>query len=168
MEVLRRILALGIALAAVSGCATDDTHSTGVGATFDPLTMFPASATWAWDDAANRLPKDERIRSLDFDAIIKEVVPDEFAARGYVQASAAAPDYLLSYDLRMNTWISQTEARSIGSLSLLMVEAESGRRVWLGFIRAEMDMSNTRESRKEFITKELRKLLKDFPPSQRK
>jgi hypothetical protein len=49
-----------------------------------------------------------------------------------------------------------------------MVEAESGRRVWLGFIRAEMDMSNTRESRKEFITKELRKLLKDFPPSQRK
>jgi hypothetical protein len=29
-------------------------------------------------------------------------------------------------------------------------------------------MSNTRESRKEFLAKELRKLLKDFPPSQPK
>lgn len=168
MDVLRRILALGIALAAAASCATDDVGTTGVGATFDPLTTFPASATWAWDEARNRLPDDDRIRRLDFDAIIKEVVPGEFAARGYVQASAAGPDYLLSYDLRMNTWISQTEARSVGSLSLLMVEGDSGRRVWLGFIRAEMDMSNTRESRKAFIAKELRKLLKDFPPSQRK
>ena len=166
MSGLRRALALGIILVA-AGCATDD-PTTGVGATFDPLTTFPASATWTWDEASNRLPDDERIRPLDFDGIIKEVAPAEFAARGYILASAAAPDYLLSYDLRMNTWISQTEARSIGSLSFLMVEAASGRRVWLGFIRAEMDMSNTRESRKEFITKELRKLLKDFPPSQRK
>ena len=46
--VLRSIL-VGTAvftLVSLTGCATDG----DVGATFDPLTAFPATAVWVWDD----------------------------------------------------------------------------------------------------------------------
>ena len=68
-----RLLSL-LLLFGVLGCASDDTLR--VGSTHDPLERFPAAATWLWDDAANRLPEDERLEPLDLDGVIREIDKD--------------------------------------------------------------------------------------------
>ncbi len=166
MHARHRITALGIVLLVAGACATDD--AANVGSTYDPLTAFPARATWSWDETMNRLPDDDRLQPQDLDGTIKELAASEFGARGYTEAPSGPVNYRLSYDLRIHTWRSQTDALSIGSLSILMVDAVSGRRVWLGFIRADIDRSLTPEQRKERLRQEMREMLKTFPPSQPK
>ena len=39
-----------------------------VSTTFDPLTRFPAQATYLWDEAANQLPDDPRFNQMDTDS----------------------------------------------------------------------------------------------------
>lgn len=159
-----RTTLLTMMLVAAWGCASDDRID--VGSTFDPLTRFPAAATWIWDERANRLPDDERIGFLDLDAIIREVSAEEFARRGYTEVESGASHYLLSYELGVVTWTSQTSATATGSISLTLRERESHRRVWLGFVRAPVDVSLDREQRVARIGSELRKLLETFPPNQ--
>ena len=43
--------------------ASDDV---GVSTTFDPLTRFPAAATYAWDDTARLLPDDRALLAMRF------------------------------------------------------------------------------------------------------
>jgi hypothetical protein len=138
----------------------------GVGSTHDPLTRFPATATWSWDDQANRMPDDPQLESLDLDAIIRQVSQEEFARRGYTEVGSGRGDYRLSYELGISTWMSQTSATAIGSVSLHLVEARSGRRVWVGFWRAEVDVSLDREERIGRFREEIGELLETFPPSQ--
>ena len=103
---------------------------------------------------------------MDLDGMIRNAVETEFATRNYVMTASGTPDYLMSYEIYVNTWVSQTEATSVGTLSVEMEEKKTGRRVWVGFIRTEVDISLTREQRRERIGKELKQMLKDFPPSQ--
>jgi hypothetical protein len=58
-------------------------------------------------------------------------------------------------------------AKAIGSVSLLMTEAGTGRRVWLGFGRAEIYVGLTREERKARLRNALDRMLAEFPPSGR-
>ena len=162
---LRTLFALIAALALVfgAGCASD---GDSIGATFDPLTEFPATATWKWDETANRIPDDDRIDAEQLDVRVRQSVAAEFAARGYTETAASPPTYLLSYDVGVNTWISRTEARAIGTLSVLMRDATNDRRVWLGFVRMRIDMSLTPEQRNERLRQNIRRMLEKFPPSQ--
>ena len=146
------------------GCSSDGIQ---VSTTFDPLSAFPAQATFVWDDAANKLPADPRIARLELGPIIKQAAEAEFAARGYRAATGGSPDYRLSYQLVVNSWIGADNSRSIGSLSLLLVEANSGRRVWLGFGRAEVHVGLSYKERKQRIQGTLTRMLQKFPPSQR-
>ena len=81
-------------------------------------------------------------------------------------SAASTPNYLLSYEVGFNTWISQTTARAIGTLSVLMRDATNDRRVWLGFVRMQIDMSLTAEQRNERLRQNIRRMLEKFPPSQ--
>jgi hypothetical protein len=155
---LAALLALGLA-----GCASDDV---GVSTTFDPLTRFPAAATYAWDDTARLLPEDPRVDGPAVDALVKEVADQEFAARGY-RAAAPPANYLLSYQYAVHTWTGPDASKAIGSLSLQLVESASRRRVWSGFGRAEIHVGLTPEERRERLRAALTRMLKDFPPSQR-
>ena len=161
MRTWRALLLIAVALAATS-CATSD--GMGVGSTHDPLTRFPATATWSWDDAANRLPDDSRLESMNLDEIVRQVTRDEFGRRGYSEVSRGRGDFRLHYEIGLATWTSQTSATALGSISLTFVEPSSGRRVWVGFIRAEVDVNLDQEARTERIRTELRKLLETFPP----
>jgi hypothetical protein len=151
-------------LASLAGCASDGIE---VSATHDPLASFPAQATYAWDVRANKLPSDPRIVELDLDPLIKEVAEEEFAAHGYRAAGSGAARYRLSYELVVHTWIGVDESRSVGSLSLLLAEADTGRRVWIGFGRADVRVGLTREERKQRLRAALAKMLEKFPPKQR-
>ncbi len=156
---LAALLALGLA-----GCASDDV---GVSTTYDPLTRFPATATYVWDDAARLLPEDPRVDVPAVDALVKEVANEEFAAHGYRLAASGASNYLLSYQYAVHTWTGPDASKAIGSLSLQLVESASHRRVWSGFGRAEIHVGLTPEERRERLRAALARMLKDFPPSQR-
>lgn len=160
----RPVLSVATALLLyASGCASDDVR---VSTSFDPLTRFPATATFAWDDAASSLPDDPRIQELDLGPLVREVANQEFAARGYRVGSPAAANYRLSYQVTVHTW-SGVESRSIASLSLQLVEAASERRVWTGFGEADLFVGLTREERRERLRTGLARMLERFPPSQR-
>ncbi|HEY8156455.1 MAG TPA: DUF4136 domain-containing protein [Myxococcota bacterium] len=159
----RLSLALAIPLALL-GCASDGVD---VSTTFDPLTPFPAQASYLWDDAANRLPDDPRINQMEIDSLIREAANNEFAKRGYRLSTTASAHYKLSYDLAIHTWYAANNTSSLGSLSLWLTDAATRRRVWMGYVRAEILVGLSREERLARMEKALARLLEKFPPSQR-
>jgi hypothetical protein len=160
---LVRLAALASLLAA---CASSEAPN--VSTTFDPLVPFPRQATYSWDEAANQLPDDSRIDRSEIDGIIREAVDAEMSARGYRPvAPGAAANYRLSYDLAIHTWLAADNSRSVGSLSLWLSEAASRRRVWMGYVRAEIYVGLSRPDRVARLREAIGRMLEKFPPSQR-
>ena len=145
------------------GCASDGVETS---AAFDPLTQFPAQATFSWDSSSNKLPTDDRIVALDLGPVIEAAAEAEFAARGYTLSTSDSANYLMSYQVATHSWIGADNSRAVASLSLLLVEAKSGRRVWLGIGRAEMNVGLSNEERLAGMRVALAKMLKEFPPNQ--
>ena len=160
---LQRFPVVALLLALLAGCASDGVE---VSTTYDPLEPFPAQASYAWDDRANKLPPDPRIEALDLDPRLKAAAEEELAVRGYHPATSGSPDYRLSYQLVLHTWIGADNSRSVGSLSLLLVDADSGRRVWIGFARAEVQIGRTLAERDQRLRGIFVKMLEKFPPAQ--
>ncbi|MBW2273348.1 MAG: DUF4136 domain-containing protein [Deltaproteobacteria bacterium] len=156
---------LALLLLLFAGCKSDD--GLEVSSTYDPLTRFPAQASYAWDDAGSKLPTDPRIQALDLDPLIRGAANEEFALRGYSEVAAGAPNFLLSYELTVRSWIGPDKAISTASFSLLLSEATTGRHVWLGFARAPVQIGLDSAERGESIRKAVAKMLEQFPPSQR-
>jgi len=155
---LATLTALVLALACASGDAIP------VSTTFDPLVQFPARATFAWDEAAISLPDIPEREATD--ALFREVAEEAFAARGY-RVAAAPANYELSYQYVVNERIGPDVAKAVGSVSILMTEGGTGRRVWLGFGRAEIFVGLSREERRARLRDALDRMLADFPPSGR-
>ena len=147
---------------ALAGCA-DDVQTSFV---HDPLSAFPAQGTFSWDAAANKLPADERIAALDLDPQIREAANQEFSLRGYRMVTSGTPDYWLSYQVAVHTWIGPDNSLSVASLSLLLVDAKLDRRVWLGYGRAEVNVGISRDERMKRLRGAIAKILKKFPPNQ--
>lgn len=161
----RRFIALLGALAgvALAGCASDDFQTSVV---HDPLSSFPSQATYIWDAAASKLPSDDRIEALDLDPLLREAADREFALRGYRAVNSGRADYWLSYQLAVHTWIGPDNSTSNASLSLLLVDAKSDRRVWMGYGRAQIEVGRSREERLAGVRTVIAKMLENFPPNQ--
>ncbi len=163
----RALLCLSLCLglgALASGCASDGID---VSTTFDPLTPFPAQATFIWDTAANQLPDDPRINQMDTGSLIEEAANVEFAKRGYHLSTTGAANYKLSYDLTVHTWYGPDNSSSVASLSLWLADATTKRRVWMGYVRAEIYVGLSREERLKRMQGAMARLLEKFPPTQR-
>jgi len=160
-----RTALLTLLLTLTAACASSD--AIPVSSTYDPLTRFPAEATFVWDDAASRLPSDPEIDGPAMAALIKDVATEAFGARGYRPASGATPDYRLSYDYEVNTRIGPDISKAVGSISLLLVQNSSGRKVWLGFGRAEIHVGLSPAERRARLLDAMNRMLEKFPPSQR-
>ena len=154
------LFALGLCV----GCASDPVD---VSTTFDPLTPFPARATYLWDETANKLPEDPRLNQMETDSLIREAANAEFAARGYQLSTSGTAHYKMSYDLAIHTWYQANNTSSLGSLSLWLTDAATRRRVWMGYVRAEILVGLSREERLARLQKAMKRLLEKFPPSQR-
>ena len=165
MLLRRRSLPLAAALVALLACASDD--AIPVSTNYDPLVRFPAQATYVWDEAANSLPKDAAIDHQTTDALLKDVANEAFAARGYRVVPSAPADYRLSYQYVVHTYIGPDVSRAFGSVSVLMVESASARRVWMGFGRAEIHVGLSPEERRARLADAMARMLEHFPPSQR-
>ena len=151
-----------VALASLAGCASDGLEMT---TSFDPLATFPSQATFVWDDAANRLPQDDRIRQLDLDPLIRNAASDAFAARGYARVGSPPADYRLSYELGENRWVGPDGETSFVSISLRLADSASGHSVWHGFGRAEVQPGLDRDERARRLRQAFDRLLEKFPPS---
>lgn len=149
-------------LLAALACAND--HGIPVSTTYDPLVRFPTQATFAWDDAQISLP-DLPDRDAT-DALLREVAEEAFAARGY-RVAAPPANYRLSYEYDVVERIGPDVAKAVGSVSILLTDSGTGRRVWLGFGRAEVYPGLSREERKARLREALDRMLADFPPSGR-
>ena len=130
----------------------------------DPLAVFPETATLLWDARANSLSGDERVAELGLDALIREAAGEAFAARGYRVSDSRRAQYLLSYQASLTTRNRPEGPIAVGSISLLLVEAASGRRAWVGFLRAQVDPTRTPEQRRESLRAAFGQLLAEFPP----
>jgi hypothetical protein len=162
----RRRLLLALGLFALGACASND--AIPVSTNYDPLVRFPATATYAWDDAANKLPEDSAIDRASTDALLKSVVDEAFTAHGYrVVADGAGADFVLSYQYVVHTYIGADVSRSLGSVSLLMSDRKTDRRVWMGFGRAEVHAGLTPEERRARLADAMERMLASFPPSGR-
>jgi hypothetical protein len=160
---LRRLTAgLAAALLSLAGCASDDLQVT---TSFDPLATFPPQASFAWNDAANRLPQGDRLRELDLDPLIKQAANEAFTARGYRPALSGPADYRLAYEVGENVWRGPEGVTSFATISLVLTTAKSDRRVWVGFARAEVQPSIAREERGRRLRRAFDELLAEFPPS---
>lgn len=160
---LRPILSsLAAALLTAVGCASDGIEVT---TSADPLMTFPKQGTFVWDDSANKLPKDERIQELNLDPLIKQAANEAFAARGYRQVASGAAEFLLAYELGENRWHGPEGTSSVVSISLILKEPKSGRQVWLGYGRAEVQPNVPREERSRRLRRAFDEMLEEFPPS---
>ena len=146
------------------GCASDDVR---VSTTYDPLTPFPASATWRWDESEISSPSDPRLSELDAGRLIRDAVESEFAARGYAVTSSSSAVYNVSYNLSIHTWVGPNASSAFGTLALEMEDAQTGHRVWVGFARAEIHVGLSPQERRERLRRVLARMLESFPPSQR-
>ena len=158
------LIAAGLVLLLLAGCASDNINASSA---FDPLHPFPSQASYTWDATANRLPDNPRLEQLDLHTLITEAANEEFSNRGYRQAAGGSPNFRLSYQLAVYTWIGADNSMSVGSLALTLNDAGSGRRVWMGFARAEVNIGLTHAERKERLRTVVARILEKFPPNQR-
>jgi hypothetical protein len=156
-------LVLAICLIPLFGCAKN------VSSNFDPLAIFPATATWVWDDSKNILPDDPTMVTLEIDRILREVVGEAFSARGYTEApDGIQPDYLLHYEVGVGIVVDGRQRPPVATGSFELTEFLTGRQVWVGFLTTNVDVTLTEKERTRRLQRELRKMLKNFPPSQRR
>jgi hypothetical protein len=158
----RNILVLAvIALIGVNGCAEK------IGATYDPFEIFPATAKWTWDEQSNRIPKHPAIESLNIENIVREAIIEGLAERGYTLAPAGEKvDFRAHYQIGLGQKISQDSVKSYGSLSLTLVDANTDRSAWVGFIKTDADIAIPETERRERLREQMNEMLEDFPPNQ--
>jgi hypothetical protein len=156
--------ALRLLVLALFGCASDDVQ---VSANYDPLVRFPAEANYVWDEAANVLPDDPAIDRAGTDALLRSVADEAFAAKGWRAVPAGPAAFRLSYQYTVHTYIGPNASLALGSVSLLMSDNQTGRRVWAGFGRAEVHMGLSAQERRARLAEGMERMLEDFPPRQR-
>ena len=61
MSTQKQLLLLSASAILMAACASGGVQ---VSSTWDPLAPFPKQATYAWDDAASKLPPDASLQSL--------------------------------------------------------------------------------------------------------
>jgi len=163
MRSLKRItliLAVLLLLSA-SGCGRKR-----VGATYDPFVIFPATAQWAWDEGMNRLPTDPSTVELNLRAVVRDVITEGLAKRGYTMAPEDGKvDFLVHYQVGFGKRIGPDSVKGFGSLSLTLVDVSSNRDAWVGFIKTEVALALSEQDRRRRLQKRVDKMLRKFPPS---
>ena len=163
MRELGRILG-GLLLVALAGCASGVEIETS----YDPLAVFPAQGTFAWADGANVIP--DEVAQLGLAEILPPAVEDALASRGWRKAAPEEANALVSYEVSVYV---MTEAaapgddehsRAMGSLSVALLDPKDQRRLWVGFIQADVHPSLSHEERRARVEAALKRLFKEFPP----
>lgn len=154
-------IVLAICLISFLGCSRTVRYN------YDPLAIFPATATWAWNDARNILPAHPSMKTLHVDRIFREVVEDAFAQRGYEMVPRGSEaEYEVHYEIGLGMQVGGKQRPAVATASIELTEIATGRRVWVGFMKTNVDVALSEEQRRNRLEREMRKILRRFPPSQ--
>jgi len=151
-------------LVALAGCASE----VSIGTAYDPLAVFPSQGAFAWSNSPNVISK--QVAHLGLADLIPPAVEGALASRGWRKVAPDAADVLVSYELSVATWVQvatpDADERSLamGTLSVALLDPENERRLWVGFIQADVTPSLSHEERQARIEKALERLFKEFPP----
>jgi hypothetical protein len=151
-------------LVAMAGCATDVAIETS----YDPLAAFPSQGTFAWDEDANKIS--DRLAHLGLADLLPPAIEAALTNRGWQKAAPDTAHLLVSYEVGVSITIEVAEpgddehSHAMGSISVALTDPESKRRLWVGFIQAEVHPSLTREERTARIDNAMERLFKEFPP----
>jgi hypothetical protein len=139
-----------------------------IGTAYDPLAVFPREGTYAWAEGANFIS--EQVAHLGLAELLPPAVEGALADRGWRKAAPEAADLLVSYQVGVTVIVqvatpdSKERSQATGSLSVTLVEPKEKRRLWVGFIEAEVNPSLSQEDRRERIEAALESLFEEFPP----
>jgi len=159
LERITLVLAV-IVLISSAGCAKR------IGATYDPFAIFPATAQWAWDEELNRIPEDQSMTALNIRTLVRETITEVLARRGYVKArSGEKVDFRVHYQVGTGKRVKPYSVKGYSSLSLTFVEVSTNRDVWVGFVKANVDVSISAAKRRMRLLKQVNKMLRKFPPT---
>jgi hypothetical protein len=151
-------------LVALAGCASE----VSIGTAYDPLTVFPRQGTFAWAESSNVIS--EKVAHLGLADLLPPAVEGALASRGWQKATPEAADLLVTYELGVATWVqvatpdSDERSRAMGTLSVALLDPANERRLWVGFIQADVTPSLSHEERRARIEAVLEELFKEFPP----
>lgn len=137
-----------------------------VGVSFDPLEAFPERASWRFDPLANVLPEDPRIQALDLGPLLEDAIRAGLSEHGYTPAGSQVSDYVVSYELALTTRVRPETSIAVASLSLLLRDAKTHRRVWIAFVQTQVDVRRSEAERRERIRAVVAEMLASFPPPQ--
>jgi hypothetical protein len=94
MKGVSRLASL-LLLAACVGC------SAKLGVEFDPQEDFAGYRTWAWLPRQPAPPRGRGVHDPALDALIRQRVERELAARGYDQVVGDSPDFYVTYSVQI-------------------------------------------------------------------
>jgi hypothetical protein len=176
------MVALLLSLAACGGMSVESAQ--------DPAVDLTQLQSFEWMEREQPAVSRRATRE-GLDRRIREAVARELSAKGYQSASSGSGQLVLTYhvgldgalDIQMvNTlpedrwgidrgWEFYTERsyRTLeqGTLVLDMYSAETGKLVWRGVAKAEIDRTQSPEKRAELVNEAVRKLLREFPDRSR-
>ncbi len=159
----------------------------------DPNTDFAAYKTYGWLGEAQSLTGNPRIDDPALNARVRHEVDRRLGAKGFVRSRTGTPDFLVTwraairrkleysklaigYDYvpawgrdRMTgasvgdrgTYVREHE---LGTLVIDIVDARQNRLVWWGAAQAEIDIEDSRGTKKARLNKAVGRILKRFPP----
>jgi hypothetical protein len=90
--------------------------------------------------------------------------------RGWNKATPEKADALVSYQVGVSITIEAAEpgsdehSQAMGSISVALLDPKDKRRLWVGFIQAEVHAALTEQERRARIDAALDHLFKEFPP----
>ena len=151
-------------LVALAGCASDVAIETS----YDPLAVFPREGQFAWAEGENSIS--DKLARLNLAELLPPAIESALVNRGWNKATPEKADALVSYQVGVSITVWAAEpgddehSHAMGSISVALTDPESKRRLWVGFIQAEVHPSLTQEKRTERIEKAMERLFKEFPP----
>jgi len=169
--------ALGVALSSTLSCASTPTSDIRVHSAADKKSNIAAYKSYAWDTSAGVLndrtgvwvPKD-----VDTQAELQFLIDEKLRGRGMTVAQES-PDLLVSMliaaDVRTVEEIKSKRGEAVadldpvgkGALLVELVDAQTGKTVWLGAAEGEVRGSNTMEQSKERLAYAVDKLFEQLP-----
>ena len=185
MTYATRTLALALTLALMA--ALVDCVTVRVSQDYDPAADFSGLRTWAWMPGPQPKTGDLRVDSPLINARVRAAVDATLAARGFVPAGDAAPDFRVGYHLSLEqklsvqtvdtyygygrhgrwggagtqTYVNQYDE---GTLIIDVADARREQLVWRGWGSRRISRSPTPEKTTQVIDDAVARILAQFPP----
>jgi hypothetical protein len=168
MQFAQRVLEQGsrviwglLLIAAVSGC-NEYNIRTGYG----PAVKFTGlGSSFDWVPNVKDVTGDPRADNPNLHALIRQIVENELAAKGFVKKAAGAADFWMEYRIaRRERGLAYPGLEyAEGSLIIYVIDPSTRQWIWRASAGARLGQSDTPEKGKDRLERIIKMMLKDFP-----